>query len=106
MSTIAEKIAGLVPGKWCWTCGTRKNTSDFNAKDDEYDGLQAECKRCEECREIARQMDGATGPRRYRIEGEGRTKAPNPPLDVLFAERALDASVRVRPTSGLQSVEV
>ena len=106
MSAMAAKIAGLVPGKWCWTCGTRKNLSDFNEKVDEYDGLQAECKRCEECREMARRIDGATGPRTYAIEGEGRTQAPTPPLHVLLGERALEASLHVRPVSGLASVEV
>lgn len=90
--------------KWCWTCGGNLDVRDFNPKPDEHDGLAAECKRCEEMREVARQIDGETGPRQYRIQGEGRKSAPRA-LGRDRAALALDAALRRRPRSGLLNME-
>lgn len=87
--------------KFCWTCGGEFDVTRFEVDVEQYDGLSAECKRCEECREMARRMDGETGPRTYRIEGEGRRKAPKARGRLTRAGLDLQASLRRRPRSGL-----
>jgi hypothetical protein len=101
---VSVTVHDTMTGKFCWTCGDQKALHLFSTKLDEYDGLAAECKRCEECREMARQLDGATAPRRYEIEGEGRTQAP-----LSFGRDrltlGLNSMLRRRPRSGLMSAE-
>lgn len=104
MSSLKELIEAAVPGKWCPTCGEQKNYTDFSDNDALYDGLSAECRRCEGHRETARRLDGLTGPRDYAIEGEQLTRRPMPSIPVLLWRRTLDAASRRRPTSGLQEV--
>lgn len=90
--------------KFCWTCGDEKSLYAFAPDPEQYDGYAAECKRCAECRELARRMDGEAGPRAYRIEGEGRRRAPsNPAASALI--RSVSTGLRRRPTSGLMAVE-
>jgi len=93
-------------GKWCWTCGEQKALYLFAAAPDQYDGLAAECLRCAECREIARRLDGQTGPRTTPIEGEGRRKPAYwlAPLEraASLATLSWQSSLRARPRSGLR----
>lgn len=91
--------------KFCWTCGAEKDVRDFRPDSAQHDGLMAECKRCAECREIARRLDGETGPREYAIEGEGRRSAPRNPTASARAQH-LSNALRRRSASGLVTTEV
>lgn len=101
MSVLAQEVAA---SKFCFTCGAHKDIRDYSDKADEYDGKAAECRRCEECRELGRAHDGATKPRIYEIEGEGRTKAPVA-LWLDLKNLTMDRYMRRRPASGLSNTE-
>lgn len=102
MSTLKVIERATRREKFCWTCGDIKDVSRFSVDTAQHDGLSAECVNCEDGRNMARAMDGETGPRTYPIEGEGRKKAPHNYL-AADATRNLNAALRARPTSGLMS---
>lgn len=90
--------------KFCWTCGSEKDPRNFPPDSEQYDGRAAECARCAECREMARGMDGETGPRTTPIEGEGRRAAPRN-ITASSRAHALASGLRRRSTSGLVTTE-